>query len=359
MKFSKILFIVGAFALIGLTLSTQRSERSEAQYQSMTQSLRVEVGYKELLTPPSGEFSQKVLERDYKGIVTYRNKKTSNFVLQATMLKEGAFRSGIPFFTSNPENFSTPGFSQIFIAIPGQDKVQYIPFVQLTQSCMFDIAVLPLKMTCPVKTNVGAGILGFEFDEDVMDTEALTIINQLNKLKNFRETEINRTIVAVLDAIIRLKGKQKELKDASAKVSDAYKKQSEKQKIITLLIRRQGDIDDQIGAEADKYKQLTSNVEKITKKISYLQQKIRIDQIQRIALRTSITSLNNDMTVPDRIKKGEADMQIYIELMNYWIQGAVFHRIIDDDEAVPLGKMVTSGQIDGFNTKIDDYFFPQ
>lgn len=358
MKFAKILFIVGAFALIGLTLSIERSERSEAQYQSMTQSLRVGVGYKELLTPPDALFDEKVLERDYKGIVTYRYKKTEDFVLQASMLKEGAFRSGIPFFTTNPEKFSSPGFSQIFLPITGQDKVQYVPFVQLTKGCIFDIAALPLKMTCPIRTSVGAGILGFEFS-DVMDTEALTIVNQINKLKNYRESEINRTIVGVLDAINRLKAKQNELNNASAKIADAYKKQDEIQKDIKSLIIKQGNIDEKLYLESEKYKVLTSNVEKISKKISDIQHKIRDETNKKISLETSITNLQKDMTNEKRITSYGADMQKYLALAKYWVQGAVFHRIVDEKESEQLVNIFVNGQIDVFNTKVDDYFFPQ
>ena len=358
MKFAKIIFIVGAFALIGLTLTIERSKRSEAQYQETTKTLRVEVGYKELLTPPDGEFSDKILERDYKGIVTYRNKKTEDFVLQATMLKEGAFRSGIPFFTQNPQKFSNPGFSQIFIPIAGQDKVQYIPFVQLTQACLFDINDLPLKMTCPVKTSVGSGMITFEFI-DLMDTEALTIVNQINKLKVFRESEINRTIVSVLDAINRLKAKQKELQETSANVADAHKKQNLKQKIIKDLIRRQGEIDDSITSEAEKYKTLTSNVEKISKKIANISQKIRVDEIEKNALGTGIDNLQSSMTTEAQLGKMESDLQRYLQLAKYWIQGAVFHRIIDDNEAKTLDDMIIDGKFDTFEVKIDDYFFPQ
>lgn len=358
MKFAKILFIVSALALIGLTLTIERSVRSEAQYQEMTKTLRVEVGYKDLLTPPDGEFSEKVLERDYKGIVTYKNKQTEEFVLQASMLKEGAFRSGIPFFTNNPEKFSTPGFSQIFIAIPGQEKVQYIPFVQLTQACLFDIAILPLKMTCPVKTSVGSGIIGFEF-ADVMDTEALTIVNQINKLKTFRESEINRTIVGVLDAINRLKAKQEELRAASSNVADVYKKQSDKQKKILQLIRQQGEIDDKITAEAEKYRGLTANVEKVTKKIAEITHSIRTAEIEKVALNEGLTKLQNILTTPEQITKMNGDLQKYLQLAKYWIQGAVFHRIIDESEANSLEGMVSRGELQDFNNKIDDYFFPQ
>lgn len=359
MKFSKILLIVGAFAFIGLTLSIQRSERTEAQYQATTQTLRVEVGYKELLTPPDGEFSEKVLERDYKGIVTYKDKQTEDFVLQASMLKEGAFRSGIPFFTSNPVKFSTPGFSQIFLPITGQNKVQFVPFVQLTQACQFDIANLPLKMTCPVRTSVGAGILGFEF-ADVMDTEALTIVNQINKLKIYRETEINRTIVGVLDAISRLKAKQQELADVAARaVADAFKKQSEKQNLIIQLIRKQGEIDDQITSEGNKYRGLTANVEKINKKISEINLKISALQSSKVTLISQTITLRKNIAPEARIAKMESDLQRYVQLINYWVQGAVFHRIIDDKEANPLIEMAKNAQSDAFNAKVDDYFFPQ
>ncbi len=359
MKFSKILLIVTAFALIGLTLSNERSERSEAQYQATTQSLRVEVGYKEMLTPPNGDFSAKVLERAYKGVVTYRNKKTKDFVLQASMLKEGAFRSGIPFFTQDPEKFSTPGFSQIFIPVPGQDKVQFVPFVQFTQACSFDIAAVPLKMTCPVRTNVGAGMLGFEFADDVMDTEALTIVNQFNKIKTSRESEINRTIVGVLDAISRLKAKQKELQDASSSIADAYRKQTQKQKIIIALIRKQGDIDDQITNESEKYIGLTKKVEKAQKKIHDIRHKIRDTITTTTSIEYTIRTMTGSLTGPAVIAKLESDLQRYLQLSKYWIQGAVFHRIIDGTEAEPLERMVTSGNTNAFNGKIDDYFYPQ
>jgi len=359
MKFAKILFITLAFTLLGLSLSLSRSERSEAKYKEMTQSLRVEVGYKELLTPVDDEFVEKVLERDYKGVLTYRNKRTENLVLQATMLKENSFRSGIPMFSSNSMLFSSPGLSQIFIEIPSNESVQYIPFVQLTQGCNFDIAIKPLKMNCAIKTNVGAGIVGFEF-KDVSDVEALTVVNQINKLKNTRETEINRTVVGVLDAITRLKAKQQELRDVAGKISDANKLQEEKRKNIINLTRQQGDIDDKLSQELNRYNGLTANVETINKRIAEINQKIANAINEVNALKAYSTIESSKITTQDKIAKMEADLANFLRVAKYWIQGAVYHRIIDDKEVIELEKLLTDQQtVDPFNAKLDDKFFPQ
>lgn len=359
MKFAKILLITFAFTLLGLSLSLSRSERSEAQYKAMTNSLRVEVGYKELLTPIDEDFVEKVLERDYKGILTYRNKKSDIFVLQASMLKENSFRSGIPFFSKDPMKFSASGFSQLFIEISSNEFVQYVPFVQLTQGCNFDIALRPLKMSCAIKTNVGAGIIEFEF-RDVSDVEALTIVNQINKMKNTRETEINRTVVGVLDAITRLKAKQQELRDVAGKISDANKLSEEKRKNIINLTRLQNDIDDKLTQEKQRYNGLTANVENILKKIADINQKIANANNEKNALQNYIALENSKITTEAKIKNMENDLANYLKIAKYWIQGAVYHRIIDDNEVKELETLIT-GQptADAFNAKLDDKFYPQ
>ena len=69
--------------------------------------------------------------------------------------------------------------------------------------------------------------------------------------------------------------------------------------------------------------------------------------------------MTGSLTGPAVIAKLESDLQRYLQLSKYWIQGAVFHRIIDGTEAEPLERMVTSGNTNAFNGKIDDYFYPQ
>lgn len=359
MKFVKILLFVGAFTLLGLSLAAERSERSQARYQEMTNSLRVETGYKELLTPPDHEFNEKVLERNYGGIIYYKTKKAESTTLQTTMIKEGAFRSGIPL--SNPDNgvFSSAGFSQIFINANDQGTVSYVPFVQLTQGCGIDVGNLPFKMTCPIRTVNGSGVFTFQFEDNTQDLDASTVVNQINKLKVFRESEINRAVVGVLDAINRLQAKTQELKDAKVKNVQAVKAQQVKQKLINDLGRLQDEIDGRLDTENTKYVGLTTKVDLSHKKISEILQKISQAKSQISSIRSIVLNLQTNITPESQIKQMEADLAKYLQLAKYWIQGAIFHRIIDENEAKPLEDLVVATNLVSFNTKVDDYFYPQ
>jgi len=357
MKLTKILFITLALTLLELSLNYS-SDRSQAKYAAATNELKVQVGYKEILQEFEEEFIDKVLERNYDVRFKFKNMFT-DLSLESPMLKENSFRSGIPFQAKNPNKFAVNNLSEIFLELKNYENVEFIPFVQLTKGCTFEIVNMPLKISCTVHTRKGPEFFEFEF-KDVVDTEVLALLNQINKLKNLRETEISKTVNGVLDAINRLKIKQAQLEEINkGQIDFRIKNQAIIDRIKELLDKNRK-IDDSLVEEKKKFVTLSGNEEVIRKQITDIREQISTAQNKIINLNKQIQLEKTTLVLGEKIKLMENNLQFALKTCKYWIQGGVYHRIIDDPEAIELDKLISNQpNIARFIQVVDEKFSPQ
>lgn len=360
MKFAtKLLICISALSLISLSVCFSRNDRSGAVYTEQTRALRVAVGYKELMTAPDNDYNQKVLEKNYPVTIVIKEKQIYGFQIQSTLLREGTFRSGVPIF-SEKGDVNQVDLNENMVLQEQDEKSQYIPFVQISAGCSLTPAVVPQKIDCSVRNKNGSTNISLQLDEGaISDLDLFILVSYINTARAKRLSEINKYVVDVLDAISKFKAKKEEMSQTFQQIRDATELRRQKQIIIDGLNNRMKLADSKLSAEVTRYATLTKKVEEISKQITELNIKVRQVTSNLISLKDLRNKLNGVLTPQNFVLKLEQDLVLYEKTLSYWINGGVFHRIIDESEAVPLINMIKSGKIPEFTSKLDQYFFPQ
>jgi len=77
----------------------------------------------------------------------------------------------------------------------------------------------------------------------------------------------------------------------------------------------------------------------------------------RLSLEKTIKTLESTISGPAQLAKLQEDITKALQQIKYWLQGSVYHRVINETEKAALIVMIK--QDAQFDAKINDYFFPQ
>lgn len=350
MKFAKVLFFI---CVIGI-ITSRAVSKAEAEYTAATNALKLEVGYKEMFQNtleskmPFGNQQVQVVSGNSKATAT----------LDLGLMDNGSFLSGIPFFfkAASSEAVVTKNMVKL------NDKTWYIPFNTISKSCSFDSNIdssVPLFLTCFLANKNGTPVFKINFTgfsaTSRRDAMAVSIIaNEFSEKQEARKSFISQKFKEVGYAIWYAMGYQDDI--ASIKKSDAdilAKKKASieklKKQIAELTAKLQLLQKQKITLSGELQTVQTTKTETTvtkTKKITY-----------KLSLEATIKTLESTVSSQAQIDALQATITKALKELEYWLQGAVYHRVINATEKTGLVGMKDNNS--GFDQKVNDYFFPQ
>ena len=351
MKFAKALFFI---CVIGI-ITSRAVSKAEAEYTAATNALKLEVGYKEMFQntfenkmPPFGNQEVQVVMEDSKASAT----------LDLNMMENNSFNSGIPFYFKAASSEKVVSKNMVKL----NDKTWYIPFNTISKACSFDSNIdssVPLYLTCFLANKNGTPVLKINFTgfsaHSRRDQMAVSIIaNGFSEKQEARKSFISQKFKDVGNAIWYSMTYQEEItgiKKSDADILAAKKASIEKLKKqiaeltakLALLQKQKVTLSGEL--QTTQTKKTETTVTK-TKKITY-----------KLSLEATIKTLESSVSTQAQIEGLQATIDKALKQLKYWLQGAVYHRVINAEEKTGLEGLKDNNS--GFDAKVNDYFFPQ
>merc|ERR1712210_343555 len=110
-------------------------------------------------------------------------------------------------------------------------------------------------------------------------------------------------------------------------------------------------------SDADILAAKKASIEKLKKQIAELTAKLALLQKQKLTLEATIKTLESSVSTQAQIEGLQATIDKALKQLKYWLQGAVYHRVINAEEKTGLEGLKDNNS--GFDAKVNDYFFPQ
>jgi hypothetical protein len=343
--------VIGICAAAAIERATSKAA---AEYTAATAALKYETGYKEMFqntfeAPSPG--NQKVSVQ-----IGTANVET---VLDNVLLGTGSFLSGIPFF------FATAPASPVITnnMVKFNEKTWYIPFNTISNACSVSTASDPnVKnyMTCMLSNKSGPQVLKIFFLElnnqnDFMSKMKVNnLASDISSKKQARGSFISKKFGDVgtgVYYVMTFQQKIAQVRQTDAETLAAKKASIEKLKKqiaeltakLVLLQKQKTTLSSELQT-VQTTKSETFN--KRQKKITY-----------RISLEATIKTLEGSISPASQITALETTIATALKELEYWLQGSIYHRVINTTEKAGLLAMKNDNS--QFEAKINDYFFPQ
>lgn len=346
MKFAKVLFFICA---IGLCAAVERSTAEiAAEYKAETEALRVKVGYKEMFTRFNTEATtgSYFLSQNYpaKVSVSGENGQTIDCTLQTALFSSG-FNSGVPLFSNNWAALNKGAFKHL---IKSSNNVYYLPFNTINSS-RFDGETILFVINNKFGPNtILVNLTGV--DEDFV----IAIKSGIDTKRQMRKTHIVSSFNNVIEMALMARMAQKKIKKAQD--SDAQKKadmQAEITKLKTELAQLRAKLVTLKALQVTQSQTLQVSESKLSETTIKKTKKIT----EKLSIEKTIKTLESQVSPQQIIEKLKKDKEEAKKNLEYWLKGAVYHRVINESEKTGLLAIVL--QNDAFDKKVDDYFFPQ
>ena len=362
MKFAKIIFFICVIGICSaLERATTKSEaKSEAEYTASTKSLRVVTGYKEM-SSNSNALDSTVYAENFPVDIKIGYAKSFSTILQMTLLKTNSFLSGIPFYAKDGVSLTTPVMKN-FLKLPNTNTF-YIPYNTITEGCSFhsnmmDTTELYAKIKCPLNNSNGTAMLVMSFTnigDDYQSQQKVLLIQQvIDSGKSSRKQMINGELMKVNMAVYGVNNAKGNIE--SINKSDAEVKKA-KIASITALKTELTKLQAELNGLKKKKITLSNDLQNIKTKQNDLSIKKKSKITIKISLLANIETMAGKITSKDIIgdlTKKQADN---MDLLKYWLQGSVYHRMITGAEKDALIGLVAKDT--QFDTKVTELFFPQ
>lgn len=346
MKFAKVLFFICA---IGLCTAAERSTAEiAAEYRAETEALKVEVGYKEMFvrwTPPAMPGVVGLLDVNYPAKISVSGEQGQviDATFQAQLLKNG-FASGIPFFSKNWAALNKGAFKHL---VKSNDNVYYLPFNTINSVKTDEETIMFV-----IDNKFGPNTIIMNLP-GVGDKTPL-IKGQIDTKQTTRQQHVRDNFQRVQWYAYYAKDAQEKIKKAQD--SDAKKKtdmQTEITKLKTQLAQLKAKLVTLKTLQVTQSQSLQTSETKLSETTTKKTKKIT----EKISIEKTIKTLESKVSPQEVIKKLQADKEEAKKNLEYWLKGAVYHRVINESEKTGLLGMAL--QNDAFDKKVNDYFFPQ
>jgi len=274
-----------------------------------------------------------------------------------TFLKGNSFLSGIPFYSDSAVDFSK-SILKNFLKTNNQSF--YLPFNTLSNGCFFQGgygADAPTMLKCSLDNKNGSSMISIIFanieggsNEEMI---IMNIANLLNLGQSTRKSFIITKFQEVNNAVYQAEYKKRLL--ASVQMKDADVKKAKEARIAEMKLQLAALVI-QLSALNAKKITLSKDLQSIQTKASEVGVTKLEKTAKKQALLDNIKTLQKTKITKDVIKEYETKNTKNMELLKYWLDGSVYHRIISETE---VAGMVAEASKESFNDKLKGYFFPQ
>jgi hypothetical protein len=311
--------------------------------------------------PELEELQASVFSRNFPVIIKIGDKEIKT-ELQMPLLKLGSFLSGIPFYEKAGVQLTESHMKNNFIKLNA--NTFYLPFNTISNQCYFiggmmngepdDYSSLKCTLSNSSNSNLMMIIYFTEVAMDYMDDQRFMFINQKigqgqNDRRSFIYNEfykINSAVYGVGKAqysIARINKSDADIK--KLKIDDINEKKAQLEKLTKYLN----------GLKATKVT-LSIALQAIQTKEGDVHKERTTKSTTKASLEAAILTLKSSMTTQQKLDKMTKEQGENMALLNYWLQGSVFYRLITEAEKGSLIGMVKAPE---FTTKVTDLFFPQ
>jgi hypothetical protein len=363
MKFAKIIFFICVIGICSVSALGRAATKSEAEYTATTKSLRIRTGYKEMnFLQGDKSLEASVYQKNWPVKIRIG---TEEFLteLQMPLLKLGSFLAGIPFYEKNGVQMSKSVMVKNFLKLNA--NTFYLPFNTISGQCFFMGGMMDgskddySSLKCPMSNANGSNemmvIYFTEVAGDYMDLQKFMFINQrIGMGQNDRKSFINEVFAKVNSAMYGVMSAQYNIDRINK--SDADIKKLKLAGIAEMKVQLEKLLKDLIGLKSRKVV-LSAELQTLKTTEANVQKKKTDKSTLKVSLEATIATLKDSMTSAQKIAKMTKEQGENMALLNYWLQGSVYHRMITEVEKGSLIGMVAKNT--EFTTKITDLFFPQ
>lgn len=356
MKFAKVLFFVCVIGICAAAAIERASSKAATEYTAATNALRLEAGsgYKEMFQNTNqGRFDigNRVVSLEVDNVKV-------NAVYAADLLKGNSFFSGIPFY------FATPPTSEVVTKnmVKLNEKTWYVPFNTISKDCEFtpnaDTAE-KMCLSCNLQNKSGTPVFKFFFSDMNSDKRKDQMLvsataNVISGKSGERKTFISNKFGEVADGLW-------EVTDYQEKIADIKKSDAEiklrKETSIAKLKKQIAELTAKLALLQKQKTTLSGQLQTVqttksetinqrTKKITY-----------RLSIEATIKTLSATISPAEQIKALTAAIEKALKELEYWLQGSIYHRVINATEKASLLAKKSENTV--FDTMINDFFFPQ
>lgn len=357
MKFAKVLFFVCFIGICAAAAIERATSKAEAEYTSATKAVKVEVGYKEMMQMTT---TQNIQEDAFNKNHRVRISDGTGEVetqLDVIILKTNAFNSGIAFFFKDAPKTAVVTNNMVKL----NTNTWYIPYNTITNSCKLVNEVDPkikLYIVCDLENKTGVNVFKIFFldlEKEFRTTMLVNYINQdLDSRKSARRSFIQKKFMDVASGVYSAMNYQ--YKIAAIKKSDA-EILSEKNARITKIKADILTLTTSLGLFQKQKINISQELQTIQTKNTNTYNKRQKKITYRLSLEKTISTLESTISGPEQLAKLQEEITKALQQIKYWLQGSVYHRVINETEKAALIVMI--GEDVKFDTKINDFFYPQ
>jgi hypothetical protein len=344
------LIFISVIAFCNTLERTEAEAKAESQYTAATKALKLGAGYKEMFQFFNLE---KDANKNYDVTLKVDGQKFP-CQLQMTLLNTNSFLSGIPFYTKAalPDLNSSPILKN-FMKL--NDNSFYLPFNTIQGGLNWDFSFG--GFTAYLSNNHGSTQLDIDFKTFAnMDEEqhAFEVYNELDTRRRNRSISNNRHINNLNRALYQVRRAQ--FKIDNIRKSEAEFRKSKMESIAKLKL--------EIETSEKRLKELSTQKISVsnllqTSKNSQGEMTIKLKNMtlkkknMEQTIQTLKSKISSQQIITDLGRKMTGDM----DLLKYWIQGSIYHRIITENEKNQLLSSVLDDK--KFDSMLNGYFFPQ
>jgi len=278
--------------------------------------------------------------------------------LEMPLMNSAAFASGLAVFSKTWASQQSKGPAKNLLKY--NDQIYFIPWNTVNRVLQhMDISRTDkaAKLIMNNKNGSSTMIMAFpELSSNDMSafTTLLNIISNLEKWRVERKSHVQTKFTDVNSSCYMAYQYQQHI--ANTQKSDAEKKKALETNVATLkkqLAELQAKLASLKAVQVTQSQTLqtteTTLTETTTRKTKLITEKESIEK--------TIKTLQSQKTSQEAITKLKADLEESKKKLDYWLKGAVYHRIINDQEKAGLIQIQL--QNTQFDQKVNDYFFPQ
>lgn len=350
MKFAKILLIISAIAFVASRTVTKEEE----EYMAETNALKIELGYKEFMELDA------ITQQNYKNtnwkVSIGVNGATAQGELSNTLLYSN-FASGLPFrFKADPP-------ANLAKNMLKYRDVWYFPWNTISSIGLAmgkngrnkeGIIVNDFNL----KNKNGDFSVTFTFTEAIWDTKAMLafseIINDWQTKKTNRKSEINTHFKKVQQAAIMAMDTQDQIQ--KVKDSDEKKKKDLEAK-IELKRKTVQTLTNEVTEANQKFVKASQELVTVETKLESERSRRSKLIIEKTNLEENIKILKASVKADEVLAQLKKKMDDSLKLADYWLKGAVYHRVVSEGEKAELMKMILDDA--KFDKTVNGYFSPQ
>ena len=362
MKFAKVLFFVCVIGICAAAALERATSKAEAEYTAATNALKLEEGegYKEMFQntygPPSRASRRAQATQNQKVSIEVGTSKVEA-LYDAKLLENGSFLSGIPFFFASAS--SAPVVTNNLVKLNA--NTYYVPFNTISNSCYMESSADPsekIHLICYLNNKSGASVLKIYFLELAKDrtnqANVSAIANKLQTKQASRKTFISGRYEEVNYSIQDVMWWQKEIKTIND--SDAAKK-AEKEKRVADLKAQIAKLTAELALLQKSKVTLSGQLQTVqtTKTETFAKRQTLITY--KLSLEMTIKTLQTSISTAEQLKALQASIDKALKELDYWLQGSIYHRVINAAEKTTL--LAKKNDNKGFQTMVNDFFFPQ